>query len=474
MVDKGIIRALCLQLGFVLRRRGSVKEEVYDICTAISVFYRFCPGLVSSEDSLRRGTDLFFLLPEAFQKGAVLSVMSIWHSIASTEGGTRTLLQNPNALLGARDVVKNQLGGTDGVLEALGFLKNVTYFCEENRKLVISQRGLLSALTRLPFNDTSEKVRDKVSSVYRNMALSLHTRVALAKRPDFLTALTALANSTSASTVKNMLSTIVSLASDPDSSLLIVFHGEGILVEILRRCISNEEDVTVRKRAVRAIRLLATETSAPLMIHDNTLMDALSKRALHDQSAEVRSEAAEAFAKCASLVTAPMAQHEAVLDALTHLSSSPHAIPSDVMARALREQANHPENRKALAKREALMVVMGQIAMSDKTSVGAKENICSVWLQLSFEDHSIRELIATPLTLEALVHNATSHGNRNHTIRQDAIKALLNLAAVPSNRERMVKHASLMRTLLHYASTTRQEDLKTEVKAAIMHLAQEL
>ncbi|KAL3939293.1 MAG: hypothetical protein SGBAC_005953 [Bacillariaceae sp.] len=305
------------------------------------------------------------------------------------------------------------------------------------------------------------------------MALSLHTRVALAKRSDFLTALTALANSPSTSTVKNMLSTVVSLASDPDSSLLIVFHGEGILVEILRRCISHEEDATIRKRAVRAIRLLATDTSAPLMIHDNTLMDALSKRALHDKSSEVRSEAAEAFAKCASLVTAPMAQHEAVLDALTHLSSSPHAISPDVMARALREQVAHPENRKAMAQREALMIAMGQILMSEKTSMGAKENLCSVWLQLSFEDYSIRELIATSLTLEALVRNAISHDNSN-PIRQDALKTLLNLANVPSNRERMVKHASLMRTLLRFASTTRQEDLKAEVKAAIMQLAQEL
>ena len=169
-----------------------------------------------------------------------------------------------------------------------------------------------------------------------------------------------------------------------------------------------------------------------------------------------------------------MAQHEAVLDALTHLSSNPRAISPDVMSRALREQVNYPENRKAVAQREELMAALGHIVMSDKTSTSAKENICSVWLQLSFEDYSVRELIVTPLTLEALVHNATSRDHNSPTIRQDTLKTLLNLAAVPSNRERMAKHASLLQTLLQFASTTRQEDLKSEVKAAILHLAQEL
>lgn len=474
-IELGVIRSLCLQLGFVLRRHGSVKEEIQETCTAIAVFYRFCPELVASEDSLRtRGADLFFLLPEAFRKGAVLPVLSIWHSISSSKVGTAILLQSPAALLASRDVIRQQICGKEGLMETLGLLKNMTYYGDEHRRLIVDQPGLLGALTSLAPNENCEKARERFSAVYRNMALSLDVRTILAKSPDFLTAIAMLASSTSLAVLKNMLSTLVSLAMDPDSSLIIVFHGEGILVEILRRYVTYTEDATLRKRAARALRLLAQETSAPLLVHDNRLMKVLSERALHDMSPEVRAEAAEAFARCASLVKAPMAQHEAMLDALTHLSRGPQAIPAEVMARALKEQASQPENRKALIKRKALMATLGQIAISNESSVSAKEDVCSALLDLSSDDENIRVLIATPLTLEALVHNSTDKGTNYFTVRRYSVETLLKLAATPSNRKCMARHASLLQSLLHFAAATQVEDLKNEVKAVILHLAAEL
>lgn len=474
-IELGVIRSLCLQLGFVLRRHGSVKEEIQETCTAIAVFYRFCPELVASEETLRtRGADLFFVLPEAFRKGAVLPVLSIWHSISSSKVGTAVLLQSPAALLAARDVLRQEICGKEGLMETLGLLKNMTYYGEEYRHLIVEQPGLLSALTSVPLNENCEKARERLSAVFRNLALSLDTRTVLAKRPDFLTAIATLASSTSLTVLRNMLSTLVSLAIDADSSLLMVFHGEGILVEILRRYVTYTEDATLRKRAARALRLLARETSAPLMVHDNQLMKVLSQSALHDTSSEVRAEAAEAFARCASLVKAPMAQHEAMLDALTHLSSGPQAIPADVMARALKEQATHPENRKALIQRKTLMVALGQIAMSNETSTSAKENVCSALLDLSSDDENNRVLIATPLTLEALVHNSADRGVHYSVIRRYSVETLLNLAVIPSNRKSMAQYASLLQSLLHFAAATQVGDLKTKVKSVILQLAAEL
>eukprot|EP00980_Cylindrotheca_fusiformis_P026368 scaffold15973_cov120-Cylindrotheca_fusiformis.AAC.9 len=474
-IDLGVIRSLCLQLGFVLRRHGSVKEEIQETCTALAVFYRYCPELVASEDALRtKGADLFFLLPEAFQKGACLPVLSIWHTISSSKVGTAMLLQSPSALLASRDVIQGGISGKEGLMETLGLLKNMTYYGEEHRHLFVDQPGLLSALTSIPLNENCERARERISAVYRNMALSLSNRSVLGARADFLTAIATLGSSSSLVVLRNMLSTLVNLAMDANSSLLMVFHGEGIIIEILRRFVAYKEDATLRKRAVRVLRLLARETSAPLMVHDNRLMKVLSERALHDTNTEVRAEAAEAFAKCASLVKAPMAQHEAMLDALTHLSTGHQSISADVMARALKEQASQPENRKALIKRSALVTALGQIAMSGESSLSAKENVCSAFFDLSSDDENVRSLLATTLTLEALVHNSGDNGAAYSAIRRCSVETLLNLAVVPSNRKSMAQHTSLLQSLLHFAAATQVGDLKAKVKSTILQLAAEL
>jgi hypothetical protein len=473
-VELGVIQSLCLQLGFVLRRHGSCQEEITQTCTAIAIFYRFCPDLVSSESSLQsRGPDLFFLLPEAFRKGILLPVLSIWHSISSSKVGTHILLQNPSVLLATRDVMRQKMCGKEGLMETLGLLKNITYYGEEYRNRIVEQPGFLSTITSLPLEENCEKVRERLSAVFRNLALSSGTRPVLVQNSEFLTAIASLASSTSLTILRNLLSTLVSLAMDADSSLLIVFHGEGILVEILTRYVTHMEDVTVRRRAARALRLVTQETSAPLMVHNNKLMKVLSERALHDSSSEVRAEAAEAFARCASLVKAPMAQHDAMLDALTHLASNPQAIPADVMARALRDQASHSENRKAMAKREALMTALCQIAMSPESSRSAKENVCLAMLDLSSDEgDETRILITTPLALEALVQN--SAGDNHPRIRQHAVETILNLAKVSTNRNAMAKQSNLLQSLLQYASATQLNDLKAKVKGTIIHLASEL
>ena len=472
-IDLGVIHSLCLQLGFVLRRHGSCREEIIQICNAIELFYRFCPELVNSDETLRsRGSDLFFLLPEAFQKGAIRSVLSIWHCISSSAFGTAFLLQSPLVLLSVRDVMRKENSVEEALLETLGLLKNITYYGEDHRYRILDQPpGLLATLSKLPLNHDSEKLRERVSAVFRNLALSRDARVVLAQRPEVLTALTSLSTSTNFTTTKNLLNTLLALAIDGDSCLLIVFHGDGIILEVLKKYI-NSNDLSIRKRAARALRLIIRETSAPLMVHDSQLMKILSERALHDSSREVRSEAAQAFARCASLVKAPSSHHEAILDALTYLASSPGTVPLDVMARVIKEQARlGPENRKAMVERQTLMDAVGRIAISTESSTSAKENICSALLVLS-DDKNNKRIIATPLTLDALVQNSSERGENNSKLRECAVKTLLNLADDSSNRKIMANHTNLLPSL--FAAATQLSDLKTQVKAAILLLAVEL
>jgi hypothetical protein len=120
-----------------------------------------------------------------------------------------------------------------------------------------------------------------------------------------------------------------------------------------------------------------------------------------------------------------------------------------------------------------LMVALAKIALSTEASRSAKENVCATFLDLS-HDESNRTVIATPPTLEALVRNSVDRSEGHARIRECAVRTLLNLAVIPSNRKNMANHTSLLQSLLHFAAATQADDLKKEVKAVILQLAAEL
>ncbi len=472
LIEAGVTNALSLQLGFLLNRHGSSREEVEMICTAIDVFYRFCSDLVSEQSLRTSGREMLRRLSGALRWGAFLPVASIWHSCSSSELGSSLLIEEPSFFYSLGETFKTGMFDHDSVLEMLGMLKNITFYLEDFRLRIIDHHGLLSAILRLGEISISEKGQERLSAVIRNLALSPSTRIILAQRADVLTCIIRLANSASQQTLRNLLNTMVSLTMDADSCLLIVFHGDGMLVDMLKKFLHYEDDPVIRKRAARTLRLMARETSVPLLIHDNKLMEILSNRALHDVCGEVRAEAAEAFARCAGLVKAAMAQHDAVLEALTHLANSPH-VPADVMARAVMEQAYYPENRLPLAKREKLLGALAKIAVSPNTTLAAKENVCNTFLNLS-TDECTRDKITNHTTLTALVHNAEDKIERHSTLREAAVKTLMNLATLPTNRKIMAKQSRLIQALLQFAATTTEDELKKEVKLVLLKLTVEL
>jgi len=472
LIERGVVNALCVQLGFVLHRHGSPREEIESICTAMDIFYRFSPDLVSEQSLRVNGRELFRLLPEAIRRGARLPVISIWHSCSSSGVGTDLLLEQSSFLRSIGELFRQGISDPDESLEILGLLKNITYHGEDFRQRLIEQPGILSSLTSFTETELHEKGQERLSAVIRNLAMSFHTRVVLAQRADVLTCIVRLSTNATQQTLRNLLNTLVSLAMDGDSCLLLVFHGDGMLIELLKRFLLHEDDYIVRKRAARTLRLLARESSVSLMINDNKLMDILSSRALHDSSNEVRAEAAEAFARCAGLIKAAMAQHDAVLEALSHLASSPH-VQADVMARAVKQQACHPENRVPLAKHGKLLMALCKIAVCPKASAVAKENVCNTFLDLSADERS-REAIATQTTLDALVHNAEDRIERHASVREAAVKTLLNLAVHPENRKSMAKQSRLIQSLLHFAANTTEDELKKKTKLVLLKLAAEL
>ena len=415
LVEAGTVHALCLQLGFVLHRHGSSKEELEQICFALEHFFRRCPHLTRENSLHDMGPDLFQLLKNAFDRGAVHSVVSIWHSWSGSSFGATLLLNCPGVIPAIVEYLQNELRGESSLMEALGLLKNLSFYADDYRQRFVEQPGLLSTLTKVPFFDANDKVQERLSAVFRNLVISPETRLILAQQPDVFSALVRMASYNNRNTLRNILNTLVSLAMDTESSLLMVFHGDGILIETMKRLVAHDSDVVIRKRAARALRLMARETSAPMLVHDFRLMETLSHHALHDCNDEVRAEAAEAFARCAGLITAPMSQHQAVLDALTHLACSPLVLP-EVIARAVKEQASHPENREPMAKREHLMAALSKIAISTESPRSAKEDVCLALLDLSREEGT-RLFLATSSIFEALVRNSLGRREDHSRLR---------------------------------------------------------
>jgi hypothetical protein len=524
-LEAGAVQALVLQLGYVLQRQGS---EVEQLCSTLDLFLRHeqyphsqqqqqqqQQPLIGIQETLTDlGPNFINLLAQALQTQLqhgrevavadvcpMRSTLSILHTVSGTSSGSLSILNCQTILHGIVDVLRcyrDQLITVDAaLLEVLGCLKNLTYYGDDYRRQLLQVPGLVSALTSLPLtrnttntNTTTEamgttdtgneksKALERLSAVWRNLAVSPETRASLAQQPDILTALLDLValSPCNKNILRNVLNTFVSLAMDVASGLLMIFHEDGRILECMKRLMVDDLDAVVRQRAARTLRLLTSESSAPILVHDTDLMDRLSRAALHDEQGKVRIEAAEAFAKCASMVRAPMPQHEAILEALTHLASANH-ISLEVLARAFKEQASHVNNRIPMAGRDKLLQALARIALSEEASIAAKDDACCALKDLATEE-SNRPLLATFSVLEALVENTVTAGRlngiRQGARRENAVKAILYLATVPSNREKMVNHGKLLQSLIHFAATAVGSETKDQVKKVILMLVSEL
>jgi hypothetical protein len=553
------IHLLCLQLGYVLSRRclngggydlqtNFAKEEVRLILISLDAFYRHCPALVS-EDSIRNyGSEVLRLSQEVLVQhpaemegtntnrsngpdalGNVQPIVSIWHLISSCSLGTMLLLQNSATLQSINSILlstqkkqtHHDIGRIEIIMECLGLLKNLSYYGEDYRHLIVDQTYLISTLTSLT-DVPNDKARERLSAVFRNLALSAEVRSRLTQRADVLTAIVRIANfcisepsnmkaaangdnfNCKKSILRNILSTVTSLAIDTSTTHLMVFHGDGVLIEQLKQFVIHDEDFVARKRAVRALRLLARDpSSAPVMVlQNNKLLEILSDRALNDSNDLVRTEATEAFATCSNLIQAPTAQHNYILDALTRMlmiattrtTTKPPltAANLDVVARALQEQASYQINRRAITRQRNLLQALATVIRSENTTLDAKESVCATLVDLS-EEKIDREAIALPIILGALVQTLISRPRvrasnddiaRTSTnidtivtnrIRESSVRTILNLAKTPSNRKDMAQQTELIQSLLRFAAaTTTSEGVKKQVKAVILQLATEL
>ncbi|KAL7578324.1 hypothetical protein ACA910_012732 [Epithemia clementina (nom. ined.)] len=474
LVEAGIWDALILQLKFAVNRHGTSYQEVEEICGVLNMLMTSC-SLETQQQSVLFDDDTMDLLLRSCQwsEGARFSVVSLWYVASATAKGSRSILRNRRILLCLSDFfhqcVQEQEGGQLG--NAFGILKNATFFVNDAWEFLSEIPGIVSSLLRVSSCVAAAPPKDseRLSAIWRNIAVVQDNRRRLAQNAGFLNALHSLAvcrsydGNEGFTTTRNVLSTILSLAMDGEACFTLLMHGDGIFPAMIHGLLDCPDE-TIRKRASRIVRLWAShESSGALLVRCHTLLDRVSSAAIQDQCEEVRREAAEAFGRCAGLRW-PMPQQKAVLDALASLCCSSS---SGVIARSLKGQAAHASNRVLLMERPIFLESLIAIASDHSSPSLAREDACCALADLATEKRNRQQMASTEL-LDALVANMNAPNRRDH-----AVRALVHLAEEEANIPQMAHFPSLLQSLIQYAATA-ENAIKGSVKHAILLLVTEI
>merc|ERR1712194_322852 len=97
-----------------------------------------------------------------------------------------------------------------------------------------------------------------------------------------------------------------------DNSLIMVLHGEGVIINILLRLMCYDEDYVIRRRAARALKLLSRRDTVEMLTNYQGMVDALINVAINDVNWETQIEATETLACYASHLQVTMGCYEAI------------------------------------------------------------------------------------------------------------------------------------------------------------------
>lgn len=467
LVKAGSMRPLCLQLGFVLNRPITIETEtdqVCMVCSAIDSLYRNCREDVLLESLDDIGIELLRLLSEAWKKQkSRCKVMSIWRSISVSARGAVMLIHFPNFLPMMADALQNDTISKSMKDDVMGVLKCVSHFAHDHRLSLLEHLG--GPLSRMACLVLTERSMERLSAIFRNLSLTPIVRVVMAEHSAVLTALVQLCSqgSQNTKTMRNVTSTFDNLSMETDSCMMLMLHGDGMILGVLRHLILFAPDEVVRRRCARALRLLARDKAVPILLKCTDVMHSLHHVAIHDRNADVRGEATAAYASCAAKVNVEMVIYSDVLNALRELATG-SASTSVVMA--FKEQVLHPGNRMAIVEHSGFLETMVKTCFEPEASLSVKECMCSA-LEILSQDDRIHEMMLTESVLNVLVQNAREE---EATTSRDAVCALLNLASTESTRKQLVTHRGLLQTLIRYSKTCQDSVVKEKVKNTMMML----
>lgn len=488
LLEERLLAALVLHLHAVLLRPNSNYEEVTQILHLIDVIIRLCPRHLQEQISLDLTTDFFDftsseLLPPNRESRVpyLLSMLSILHSCSSTASGSQQILKSRVTLMRIISIMKNLEIADECLLQALNFVKNISFFGESHRLYLTSLHEFLSSLSSLTCRTTSESILERLSAIFRNLAITPECRKTLTGSAGVLRALIRMGTSSSHAVLRNTLKALICLAMDTESCITLLYHGDGQLISVIKRLVRlYHSHQCIRKRAIRLLRLLSQQKTFQLLAYDDDLVDLLSSVVNDDQCHEIRREAIEAFSHCMAMVQSNAPNYKSVLDIMVEWVDS-RSVSPEIFACSIKEQACSTENGHVLAERTNIIDILSQIAANVDSSPAARYDAChALWLLAKTKENQVK-LMASSFILSALVVNAANFRGAFEEIdesilpscRECAVQTIVCLAQSHSNRRKMVAHDKLLQVLIQFAATTHDFAAKDQVKEVILWLVQE-
>ncbi len=498
-INEGIVSSLCLQLGYVLNKGTNYVQDIVAVFSLLSSVYQ-CSDKSKAKSFAQTGEDLFRMIELAFDSirdteyfdWCTYHIMRVMRALSRVKEASIAMVRQEEMLNIIRIIILDTDSNLGAKLDAVATLKNITYYAEDYRLQILHHPGLIDSLIRTCTVHGDEMGKEFASAVIRNLAMAGNTKIPMVEHSCLLDVLVELTDDPDLKTRRNAISAIGSLAIADENSVAFVTHGEGIILQIMRRLVlqSEEPDAIIRRRAARALRCFGRKETVEMIVHGDChdIVDSLCKVAMNDTSIEAQIEAIEALACYISHAHEMAPYYKQMLDAMVSIanSSPPYSCLETLVKtmntlscfdRHRRPMADHPELLRAVCQICQIAHSRAGVASGVASSPSRRspvtftclEQAASAFYNLSC-DNDVSETIIIPSILEVLVLMGVNDDTDAMLACTFAVRTLVNLAKVGSSRGIMAQQDGLLKCLIQFASTSQDSATKDDVKSTIINL----
>ena len=425
--DDDEIRMICAAIEMVFRANSKYVHVAFDKVGSIMI-----PLLLRLLDRCENGN----------MKHADVSILNITKTLLyiSRVAELRVNLARHQGMLDALRRVATSILNPECRVSRIRIVANLVN-CEENKGLLLEHDGLLDSVLRIAHLDLSDSAREYAGVALMDLASAPANQVPMAKNEKLLGSLVKIVLVEKiATTRESAITALQNLAFTKENRSRLVRFKQGIVLEALKKALSNDKNDKSRRRAAGALTNLACDETAGYMGSHKGLLDTLAIVSTKDSSQEVQTRAAMALTKLAASITIRMECYETLLDALVVASLS--AAANSVSA-VLRVKARDPENRESMARHPGILDTLADICINSGSDIKDRDNAMRAIMHLTNESNN-RKAMCNKTVLDALVKGASLKEAEMEDIRDSAVRAIERLATEFSNRPYMARHDGLL------------------------------
>mmetsp|Transcript_6055 Transcript_6055/g.9604 ORF Transcript_6055/g.9604 Transcript_6055/m.9604 type:complete len:595 (-) Transcript_6055:1278-3062(-) len=529
LVQGGAVQALCLQLGFVLsfpyKSRGPESEvdQITMIFHVLGSLYQNCSERIREDSIDQIGRQILHVsiqvwkqstnAPELLRHDRRSSLLSIWTFFSLSSAGSALLLEQEDFLyllqsqmISDKDqhesVTKdiNHLDNLQRQEKVYIILKHITHHSESYRLTIFEQFGTI--LSRLATAlDLEQSSLERLASIFRNLALTSRVRVAMVENSHVISALLQLLLRFSnfypykqhAKAARTLLCTLGTLCLETDACLLLILHGDGMILSILFQYLrSAQVDEVIRRRSARALRLLSQSKATVAVLvtlklatyedEDSDFLTSLYQVARHDPCLNVRTEATMAYAQCVAYAfteKSPLGEEtffkrlDQIMNNLVELSQK---VPTaaEPLAETFQNQVKKTSSEKSrdvrviILRHPSYLKAITDLALRPNSSRLTYNCITSSLICLARDESLDRDMLVTEPVLNCLVHMATNSESAGQEQREAAVQALVELSSSTSRSKEIVTHGGLLHALIRYTTGCIDGNAKENVKKTLL------